>query len=198
MSIISSDYRYARDLDEITAIIDGMGEFLEAVEWTPGKRIRIVNRPSATRDMEAELPAVYIAASGEWTRTGTSLVRQSVVGNDALSLIAEFAGNLELVIIADEQEIRSLVLIAVREALDPDIKNTNTDGVTIPLPRYYGGFANLKGVVTNCEIEDSIENVLAGQFDGRVTFSCDLPIYKQVRLAEGIPTFRVKMSADEE
>ena len=191
-------YRYARDLDEITAIIDGMGEFLEAVEWTPGKRIRVLNRPSATRDQEGELPCVYIAASGEWTRTGPRLVRESVIGNDALSLVAEFVGNMDLVIIADDQEIRSLVLIAVREALDPNVKNTQTDGITIPLPRYYGGFANVKGVVTNCEIEDSIENVLAGQFDGRVTFSCDLPIYKQVKLAEGIPTFRVKMSADEE
>lgn len=191
-------YRYSRDLDEITAMIEGMAEYLESVEWAPGKRIKVINRPTATRDMEATLPCVYISPSGEWSRVSPKLVRESVVGNDALSRVAEFAGVLDLIVVADEQEMRSMIMLAVREALDPDIKKTNTDEILIPLARYFGGFANLKGVAINCEIDDSVESTLAGRFDGKVAFACDLPIYKQVRLAEGIPTFRVKMSADEE
>lgn len=191
-------YPYSRDLDEVTAMIDGLAVFLENVQWTAGKTIKVINRPSATRDQEATTPCVYIALDGEWTRTGPQLVRQSIVGNDALTLVAEFTGKANLIVVADEQEMRSMILMAIREALEPDIRLTNTDGVTIPLPRYFGGFANLKGVVINCEIEDSVESVLSGQFDGNVTFSCEMPIYRQTWLAEGIPTFRVKMSADEE
>jgi len=196
--LTSVKYQYQRDLDEITAMIDGMALYLENVQYAPGKTVKVINRPSATRDMDAEIPCVYIVVSGSWERFQPTLVKTSIVENDALARVAEFTGKLDLVVISDNQDVRSVLMLAIREALDPDIRYTNTDGVSIPLPRYFGGFTSLKGVVINSEIDDNPESVLSGEFNGNISFSCDMPIFRQCWLAEGVPTFRVKLSADEE
>jgi hypothetical protein len=189
------------DLDEQTAIVDGLARYLEQFEYAPAKKLSVVNDPTNTRDFgkeEVQSPWIYIDFQDpSWSRIGPVLQRDSTEGVYSLYRTSEFNAIVQIMIGADNHDLRAKVLMAVRNALEPDIGETSQDEIKIALPRYFGGYDDLRCVLDRAQIDDSPELIQLGEFNARVDLRVEMPIYKLAMLAEGRPSFRLRMSDEE-
>lgn len=203
MSAISTQvqgYEFKPDLDEMTAIVDGLSKYLAGFNYLPGKAMRVMNDPSATRDQVLDkLPILYVDFDGdpEWTTCAPHLVEDSRDGDYSLVRTGEFHAVVNVIILADTSESRSKLLLAVRTALEPNIAEQSHTDIRIPLPRYFGGYAPrairdkglLQGECLRGVIQDTPESIFSGEYNGNVAFDVQMPIYKAVKLVEGRPAF---------
>lgn len=193
-------FEFKPDLDEMTAITDGLSRFLSGFQYAPGKNLRVLNDPAASRDQALdEPPILYIDFDGEpeWVTCGPQLIEDSRQGDFCLVRTGEFHALVNVILLADTPDSRSRLLLATRTALEPDISQQSHTDIQIPLPRYFGGYVPpalrgkglLRGECLRGVIRDTPESILSGEYNGNVAFDVEMPVFKAVKLVEGRPAF---------
>jgi len=193
-------YRYAPDLDEMSAVGCALVELLggsvsvhhkaPGLEWAPGKRVKAVFPAYAEPEDEKESPAISLdfAETKYDASQFTPFPLEETRGPDALGhgwvlwQDAEWTAEIVLEIWCSDSEMRGRVVRLVRETLQDPCSDVVRYGRAFEVPRYFGGAAKASIAPVGGRFEDGEVEGLRRHRIAYMTCEVHLPVLRAAQV----------------
>jgi hypothetical protein len=199
---MSEQYPYAPDLDELLAIGDAFVLRLAGLKWKRGHWLPegAVFATWAEPEDIAIFPSVaFLGAEGTYDASEMvpgpiESTRQPLDGSGyVLWQDAEFVVEAQVLVWANDPETRSILVRAVREALQDNDNETCHYGTLLDCPRYFGGWSKVRVSPQAVRYEDNEVDSERRHLKAYLRVTCRLPVLRMEATGEPLET-RIRLT----